>query len=144
MNYLKKAHDSTQRRACRVVGISDSVYRYTPDMTKDEAVIRVLQKAVERYPAYGFSKLFKILRRWGHPWNHKRVYRLYCALNLNKRRRGKKRLPTRNPEPLAVPTTLNQSWSIDFMSDSLFCGRRFRRLMLSMILIVKHWRLKLI
>jgi putative transposase len=51
---------------------------------------------------------------------------LYCALNLNKRRRGKKRLPTRNPEPLSVPATFNQCWSIDFMSDSLFCGRRFR------------------
>jgi len=89
-------------------------------------VIAALQEAVERYPAYGFSKLFKILRRWGHPWNHKRVYRLYCSLNLNKRRRGKKRLPTRYPAPLAVPATLNQSWSIDFMSDSLFCGRRFR------------------
>ena len=85
-----------------------------------------LQEAVERYPAYGFSKLFKILRRWGHGWNHKRVYRLYCALNLNKRRRGKKRLPSRNPEPLAVPAQANHCWSMDFMSDSLFCGRRFR------------------
>ncbi len=111
---------------CRAVGISDSVYRYRPDTRKDEPVIRALQQAVERYPAYGFSKLFKILRRWGHQWNHKRVYRLYCDLNLNKRRRGKKRLPTRNPEPLAAPATLNQSWSIDFMSDNLFCGRRFR------------------
>ena len=112
--------------ACRTVGISDSVYRYQPDTQKDEPVIQALQKAVERYPAYGFSKLFTILRRWGYPWNHKRIYRLYCELNLNKRRRGKKRLPTRKPEPLAVPDTLNQSWSIDFMSDSLFCGRRYR------------------
>jgi putative transposase len=47
---------------------------------------------------------------------------------LNKRRKSKKRLPTRNPEPLAMPATLNQSWSIDFMSDSLFCGRRIRTL----------------
>lgn len=89
-------------------------------------MIAKLQEAVERYPAYGFSKLFKVLRRWGHPWNHKRVYRLYCELNLNKRRRGKKRLPSRNPEPLAVPTQANHCWSMDFMSDSLFCGRRYR------------------
>ena len=67
-----------------------------------------LQEAVERYPAYGFSKLFKILRRWGgHSWNHKRVYRVYCELNLNKRRRGKKRLPSRYPGPLAVPAAAN-------------------------------------
>ena len=114
------------RRACRVIGISDALYRYQPDRTKDEPVIAALQEAVERYPAYGFSKLFKILRRWGHPWNHKRVYRLYCWLNLNKRRRGKKRLPSRHPDPLAVPATANHCWSMDFMSDSLFCGRRFR------------------
>jgi putative transposase len=112
--------------ACRVVGISDSAYRYKPSSTRDDLVIAKLQEAVERYPAYGFSKLFKILRRWGHPWNHKRIYRLYCELNLNKRRRGKKRLPTRNPEALAVPEMANHCWSMDFMSDGLFCGRRFR------------------
>ena len=81
---------------------------------------------MERYPAYGFSKLFKVLRRQGHRWNHKRVYRVYCLLNLNKRRRRKRQLPSRNPEPLAVPGMANQCRSMDFMSDSLFCGRRFR------------------
>ena len=50
--------------ACRVVGISDSVYRYQPDKARDDKVIAKLQEAVERYPAYGFSKLFKILKRW--------------------------------------------------------------------------------
>ena len=112
--------------ACRAIGISDSVYRYQPDLHRDDEVIAALQAAVERYPACGFSKLFKILRRWGHPWNHKRIYRVYTALNLNMRRRGKKRLPTRNPEPLAVPVSANLCWSMDFMCDSLFCGRRFR------------------
>ena len=81
---------------------------------------------MERYPAYGFGKLFKILRRWDHSWNHKRVHRIYCELRLNKRRRGKKRLPSRHPQPLSVPATANQCWSMDFMSDALMCGRRFR------------------
>jgi putative transposase len=126
VDYAKLSYGASQRRACRVVGISDSVYRYQPDAHRDDEVITRLQEAVERYPAYGFSKLFKILRHWGHSWNHKRVYRLYGALGLNKRRRGKKRLPSRNPEPLAVPVQANHCWSMDFMSDSLFCGRRFR------------------
>ena len=102
------------------------MYRYKTDLDKDDALIDALHKALERYPAYGFSKLFNILRRWGHRWNHKRVYRVYCELNLNKRRRGKKRLPTRNPEPLAVPSAYNNSWSMDFMNCSLQCGRRYR------------------
>lgn len=114
------------RRACRLVGISDSVYRYRPDTRRDDPVIAELLSAAERYPAHGFSKLFKMLRRWGHPWNHKRVHRLYCALKLNKRPRGKKRLPSRHPESLAVPASANHCWSVDFMSDALFCGRRFR------------------
>jgi putative transposase len=109
-----------------VVGISDSLYRYKPDPHRDEPVIQQLQEANERYPAHGFSKLFKILRRWGHGWNHKRVHRVYCDLKLNKRRRGKKRLPARYPQPLCVPAAANQCWSMDFMSDGLFCGRRFR------------------
>lgn len=114
------------RRACRIVGISDSLYRYTPDANRDDEVIAGLQAAVEKYPAYGFPKLFKILRRWGHHWNHKRVHRVYCQLNLNKRRRGKKRLPNRTPVTLDMPIAINRCWSIDFMSDSLYCGRRFR------------------
>jgi putative transposase len=91
-------------------------------------VIADLQQAIEKYPAYGFGKLFKILCRWGHRWNHKRVHRIYCRLNLNKRRRGKKRLPNRCPIQLVGPDTINRCWSIDFMCDSLFCGRRFRTL----------------
>lgn len=110
------------------MGISDSVYRYQPDPARDDAVIAGLQQAVAQYPAYGFSLLFKILRRWGHRWNHKRVHRIYCRLNLNKRRRGKKRLPNRAPVSLKAPETINGCWSLDFMCDSLFCGRRFRTL----------------
>jgi len=102
------------------------VYHYQPDGSKDDAVISAIQEIAERYPAYGFNKVFKKVRRAGYLWNHKRVYRVYCALNLNLRRKGKKRLPSRNPEPLVVPADMHQCWSIDFMSDSLFCGRRFR------------------
>lgn len=102
------------------------MYRYQPDLHRDDEIIEVLQKAAERYPAYGFEKLFKTLKRWQYPWNHKRVHRVYRLLNLNLRRRGKKRLPTRNPMPLCVPEKANVCWSMDFMSDSLICGRRFR------------------
>ena len=67
-----------------------------------------------------------MIRRQGHIRNHKRVHRIYCLLKLNFRRKGKQRLPVRNPAPLATPEALNQSRSIDFMHDALTCGRRFR------------------
>lgn len=125
-DYAVTTHAVSLRRACRVVGISDSVYRYKPDSQRHDTLITALQGAVERYPAYGFSKLLKVLRRQGHGWNHKRIHRVYCELKLNMRRKGKKRLPNRTPEPLSVPAAMNQCWSMDFMCDALMCGRRFR------------------
>ena len=110
------------------MNLSRTSYRYRPDTQRDLPVIEALQRLAERYPAYGFSKLFLKIRREGHPWNHKRAYRVYCALKLNMRRKRKTRLPTRHPEPLVHPQTNNHCWSIDFMSDSLMCGRRFRTL----------------
>ncbi|MCX8965133.1 IS3 family transposase, partial [Erwinia psidii] len=74
----------------------------------------------------GFPKLFQVLRRQGYQRNHKRTHRIYCLLKLNFRRKGKQRLPVRNPSPLTTPEALNQSWSVDFMHDALICGRRFR------------------
>ena len=92
----------------------------------DEPVIAVPLELAERFPDRGFGKYFKLIRRRGHGWNHKRVYRVYCASGLNRRRLGKKRLPSRDPAPLAVPAAVNRSWSMDFMSDALWCRRRFR------------------
>jgi len=89
-------------------------------------VVDTLLELSERYPRYGFGKLFPIIRRHGFKWNHKRVHRVYCTLKLNMRRKGKRRLPNRQPSPLSVPESMNQCWSIDFMSDSLYSGRRFR------------------
>lgn len=114
------------RNACKAISLSRSVYRYKPDLSKDDPVIEVLLALAEKYPRYGFGKMFPIIRRRGFTWNHKRVHRIYCELKLNIRRKGKKRFLNRNPEPLSVPESINQCWSADFMSDALWCGRKFR------------------
>ena len=75
---------------------------------------------------WGFWKCFNRLRLDGKPWNFKRVWRVYCNMNLNQKRRTKKRIPDRIPAPLDVPAAENYSWSFDFMSDSLYNGVRFR------------------
>ena len=72
--------------------------------------------------------MFDALRRDGYRWNHKRVHCIYTQLNLNLRRKGTKRLPSRYPQSLAVPARANQSWSMDFMSDVFSYGRPFRTL----------------
>ena len=62
----------------------------------------------------------------GFGWNHKRIYRIYRELELNLRIKPKKRLVRERPQPLAVPETINQVWSMDFMHDQLADGRSFR------------------
>lgn len=123
---LQQTHGLSERQACRAVGLARSVYRYRARPDRDQEVIDALLELAHRKPEYGFGKIFETLRRRGHGWNHKRVYRLYCALRLKKRRKGKRRLPSRNPEPLAASRQMNECWSADFMSDALWHGRRFR------------------
>jgi len=110
-----------------LTNLSRSGYYYR-SVKNDQEAIEALQALADRYPAYGFRKLFALLRRAGRKWNHKKIYRLYRLLKLNKRRKGKRRLPARIKQPLQQQQAINQSWSMDFMSDSLVCGRKFRTL----------------
>lgn len=101
---------------------------YYQSKRDDKEVIAALQELAEQHPSYGFRKLFAYIRRSGHSWNHKKVYRVYRLLKLNKKRKGKRRLPNRVKQPLQQQLGINQSWSMDFMSDSLVSGRKFRTL----------------
>jgi len=110
-----------------MMGLAKSQYYYQ-SKKDDSEVIAALKQLTEQHPTYGFRKLFAYIRRSGHSWNHKRVYRVYRLLKLNKKRKGKRRLPTRVKQPLQQQGAINQSWSMDFMSDSLVNGRKFRTL----------------
>jgi putative transposase len=112
-------------RACRLTGLARSQFYYK-SCKDDSDVITALQELAAAHPAYGFRKLLSYLKRAGKPWNHKRVYRVYKLLKLNKKRKGKRRLPNRVKQPLLQPAEINNSWSMDFMSDALASGRKFR------------------
>ena len=116
--------------ACRIVRFSRAAYYRGTRTTleRDAEVITALNALVERHPRAGFWKCFGRLRRRGHPWNHKRVHRVYCALRLNLPRRTKRRLPTRLRQPFEAPAQLNGVWAMDFMSDALYGSRKFRTL----------------
>ena len=64
----------------------------------------------------------------GYVWNHKRVYRIYCELEVNLRIKPKKRLKRDKPEPLSVPEKPNETWSMDFMANQLADGGSIRTL----------------
>lgn len=93
---------------------------------RDAEIIAALAELVDGRPSRGFWKCRKLLRRQGRDWNHKRIYRVYCQMKLNHRRRAKRRLPKRHRVPLYVPRLPDTVWSADFMSDGLNNGRRFR------------------
>lgn len=121
-------HKLSVSRSCRAVGLSrSSWYRPPPDpLARDAEIVDAMNAYFDLHPRRGFWKCVKRLRAKGRRWNHKRLWRVYCTLSLNLRRRTKRRLPNRERIPLLVPAGPDQVWSADFMADSLYCGVRFR------------------
>lgn len=105
-----------------------SSYQYQPRPKDDSVIQDALTAVTAKHPTIGFWQSHHRFRNRGEKWNHKRVRRVYLEMGLNIRRRSKKRLPQRVKQPLTVPTAPNQVWSIDFMSDTLVDGRKFRLL----------------
>jgi putative transposase len=118
----------SQRQACKAAFVSRSTHQYQPRQKNDQPVIDQLELLIQKHPAIGFWQCYFRLRRAGFVWNHKKVYRVYTALKLNIRRRCRKRLPQRVKQSLYQPTSVNEVWSIDFMTDTLWDGRRYRLL----------------
>ena len=105
---LQTEHGLSERCACAAVGLQRLVYHDEPRPNADGPIVKLLLELAWQRPERGFGKLFRRLSRLGHGWNHKRVSRIYCSLKLNKRRKGKRRLPTRCPAPLGVPKAMNE------------------------------------
>src|SRR5574343_1336312 len=116
------------RLACQAFGISESCYRYERKLDAENAeVASWLMRLTDNHRNWGFGLCYLYLRNVkGFAWNHKRVYRIYRELELNLRIKPRKRLVREKPEALAVPTEINQFWSMDFMHDQLEDGRCFR------------------
>ena len=116
--------------ACRTFCVSETCYRYTPKLDQEnERIADLLVGLSQTRRTWGFGLCFLYLRNVkGHGWNHKRVYRIYCELELNMRIKPKKRLKREKPEELAVPDQPNTVWSMDFMADRLEDMRAFRLL----------------
>jgi putative transposase len=128
VKHLVKEHSLSVQRSCTCIGLSRAAYYREPESraTRDVAVIDALNEVLERHPSWGFWKCYKAIKRKKYPWNHKKVYRVYCDMKLNHKRRAKKRIPKRVKQPLLMPQKPEQVWSADFMSDALYYGSRFR------------------
>lgn len=128
MQVMNAEHGLAVARGCDGVGWSRSAsYRERVDwQVRDAGVMEALNELVKAFPRWGFWTYVDPCETLEYPWNHKRLYGVYCALGLNQPRRTKRKLPTRERELLIVPQHADQVWSADFMSDALYRGSRFR------------------
>jgi putative transposase len=122
---LKAERPKDIGKACRLLGIGRSSLHYGP-VKDDRAIIMRLEALAKENPQEGFWKCYGRIRNGGAVINHKRLHRVYKQMKLPLRRKVKKRLPARVKEPLAVPDSFAQTWSMDFMSDALSNGTKFR------------------
>lgn len=125
VTHLLAAYGVSARRACRVVGLARSRWQHQARRPGWEALRARLRALALARPRWGYKRLYLLLRREGVAVNHKLVYRLYREEGLLVRRRARKRVALpRGPRPVA--TRPAERWGMDFITDALTDGRRFR------------------
>lgn len=119
----------SERRACRLIGVGRSSCRYRARRPQQSELRERLRSLAHQRPRWGYKRLHVLLLREGARINHKRVYRLYREEGLAVRRRKRKRVAVPR-QVRESPVQPNERWSMDFISDALAQGRRFRCLTL--------------
>src|SRR3954451_17075681 len=123
---LVDAYGMSERRACKAIGCCRMTMRYKTTRA-DDATLRQRMKAIaHERRRFGYRRLHVLLKREGYVINHKKLFRLYREEKLGVRRRGGRRRAIGTRAAMMVPMTPNDRWSLDFVSDQLTDGRRFR------------------
>ena len=124
--HLETAHEMSERRACRIIGVDRTSVRYQRTKPDDaELRARITALAHERR-RFGYRRLYILLRREGRLVNRKRVQRVYQEERLMVRRRSGRKRALGLRAPMAAPDRPNACWSLDFVHDQMTDGRRFR------------------
>ena len=126
VSHLIANHGMSERRACKAIGGCRMTVRYNSPRP-DDAVLRERMIMIARKRRrFGYRWLLVLLRREGHVVNHKKLFRLYREEKLAVRRRSGRNRAIGTRAPLVKPLVHNECWALDFMSDQLTDGRRFR------------------
>ena len=126
MNWAIENKGYSQRQACGLVGIDPRVYRYRSTRGDDEELRSRLKSLAAERRRFGYRRLHILLRREGVDVNWKKLYRVYREERLTVRKRGGRKRALGTRAPMTIPQGPNQRWSLDFVSDTLVDGRRFR------------------
>ncbi len=124
---LQLKHFMSQRRACKLVGLNRSVARYKFEKDQTMLLEKIKKIAFERR-RFGYRRIHLLLKKSGEQVNHKRVWRLYKEAGLKVIKRGGRKKAVGSRLVKIAPQRANQRWSVDFVSDALYDGRRIRLL----------------
>jgi putative transposase len=124
--HLVAHHEMSERRACKAICCCRMTVRYQTTRPNDAGLRQRMKAIAHERRRFGYRRLGVLLRREGFVVNHKRLFRLYCEERLKVRRRGGRKRAMGRRRRIEMPLAPNQRWSLDFVSDSLVCGRRFR------------------
>ena len=116
----------SERRACRVIGCQRMTVRYRSRRRADPKLRERLVALARERRRFGYRRLLIFLRREGFVVNHKHLFRLYREERLMVRKRGGRKRALGSRTPMPVATRPNELWALDFVSDQLVSGRRFR------------------
>ena len=124
--HARAAFDLSERRACHALGFDRSSVRYASSRPDDAGLRLRLRQLASTRRRFGWRRLRILLAREGIAPNHKKLRRIYVEERLQVRRRGGRKRALGTRAPMALPQAPNQRWSLDFVSDALSDGRRFR------------------
>jgi len=127
VGFVRGAFDKSERWACRVLGVSRATQRYVTRRHDSPELVKALLALAQQKVRRGYQHLHVLLRRKGHVVNRKRVYRLYCEHGLALRSKKRRRRSVASPRVrCARATAPGELWAMDFVSDHVVDGPRFR------------------
>ena len=118
----------SERRACDLVDINRSTKRYESQSKDDSELRQEVREIAFKSKRFGYRRIHAKIKKKGRLVNHKKIYRIYSEEALKLRRKTGKKISEFRGAPAAVPEKPNERWSLDFVSDTLWSGRRFRTL----------------
>lgn len=124
--HAREYYGLSERLACRLVGVSRRVVQYRSTRPDDTLLQQRLRDLARERRRFGYRRLDYLMAREGLAPNHMKLLRIYREEGLKAHRRGGRKRALGTRTPMALPEGPNQRWSLDFVSDSLACGRRFR------------------
>lgn len=124
-----RRYGTPMRKACAAFQLSRVVYLYRSVERDNAALVMRMKEITQTRVHYGYRRVHVMLKREGYKDNHKRVYRLYREQGMSLRhKRPRRNKAARLRQPKALAQRINQIWSMDFVADNLFDGRKLRML----------------